>query len=88
MQNKNNFTEKSTNSKEETIPVIFFLNYARVLQKKKMFPFFFKADTIILNLKPASIGTEKEKPDQKPKNIDDAKIFLKRKSIKETTAEH
>lgn len=53
-----------------------------------MFPFFFKADTITLNLKPASIDTEKEKRDQKPKNIDDAKIFLKRKSIKETTAEH
>lgn len=72
MQNKNTFTEKSTSSwkNRQTIPVIFKL--CKSIAKEETFSIFSKADIITL---PARFGTEKEKPDQKPKNIDGAKIL-------------
>jgi len=48
--------------KEQTIPVIFKL--CKSTAKEENFSIFFKADIITLNLKPARIGTEKEKPEK------------------------
>lgn len=67
---------------------MIFKLFKSIEKEGKLLCFSFKADSITLNLKPARIGTEKEKPDPKPNNIGDAKILLKKRGSIKTIAEH